>query len=390
MSSFFNSPLRYRLTSYDFCYCCKKLGALSFQRTLLYLSVLYLMFLSCPSVTASSPSLLRSEIPSRPRVHNGNAKGSALTSPFTSAAMRMEEDLSAADILDYKHKQNEHDNNNNHNKDHGTALLSSLIEKTRRREQDRRKPETETRLFGKFDEDVFSSEIINTDGSADIVNNPEVDAEGGFLIPRRNYETDLDTDVNSDLELDGDLDEDELDDDEDDDEEEEDSDNGHLYHREKSPASSTLLLSKSFPVEDKSTINRHLLGDFEMLKSTANKNNENIEGGNRGAGILPPINLNGGSAVGGNGLVNGVGVIPVGAVGGGAASGVGSGTLDEFVAGKLGVAEAGVILPYFLTEPESVYVVKNRPAVLKCKAAHALQVSASIKTICDSIDLLIY
>lgn len=53
----------------------------------------------------------------------------------------------------------------------------------------------------------------------------------------------------------------------------------------------------------------------------------------------------------------------------------GGGTLDEFVTGKLGASEMGVTLPYFLTEPESVYVVKNRPAILKCKAAHALQVS---------------
>lgn len=52
-----------------------------------------------------------------------------------------------------------------------------------------------------------------------------------------------------------------------------------------------------------------------------------------------------------------------------------AGTLDEFVTGKLGASETGVTLPYFLTEPESVYVVKNRPAVLKCKAAHALQVN---------------
>lgn len=55
-----------------------------------------------------------------------------------------------------------------------------------------------------------------------------------------------------------------------------------------------------------------------------------------------------------------------------------AGTLDEFVTGKLGASETGVTLPYFLTEPESAFVVKNRPAVLKCKAAHALQVNVII------------
>lgn len=56
---------------------------------------------------------------------------------------------------------------------------------------------------------------------------------------------------------------------------------------------------------------------------------------------------------------------------------IATGTLDEFVTGKLGASETGVTLPYFLTEPESVYVVKNRPAILKCKAAHALQVNGT-------------
>uniref|UniRef100_W8AYM5 Netrin receptor UNC5 n=2 Tax=Ceratitis capitata TaxID=7213 RepID=W8AYM5_CERCA len=42
---------------------------------------------------------------------------------------------------------------------------------------------------------------------------------------------------------------------------------------------------------------------------------------------------------------------------------------------KINTAESGNALPIFLTEPENVYVVKNRPAVLKCKAAHALQLN---------------
>lgn len=41
---------------------------------------------------------------------------------------------------------------------------------------------------------------------------------------------------------------------------------------------------------------------------------------------------------------------------------------------KINTAESGTALPIFLTEPEDVYVIKNRPGVLKCKAAHALQV----------------
>ncbi|XP_060655039.1 netrin receptor unc-5 isoform X3 [Drosophila nasuta] len=58
-----------------------------------------------------------------------------------------------------------------------------------------------------------------------------------------------------------------------------------------------------------------------------------------------------------------------------AAAGVaGAGTLlEEFNGGKLSAAEASNTLPIFLSEPESVFVVKNRPAVLKCKASHALQ-----------------
>lgn len=42
---------------------------------------------------------------------------------------------------------------------------------------------------------------------------------------------------------------------------------------------------------------------------------------------------------------------------------------------KINTAESGTALPIFLTEPEDIFVIKNRPGVLKCKAAHALQVS---------------
>lgn len=38
-------------------------------------------------------------------------------------------------------------------------------------------------------------------------------------------------------------------------------------------------------------------------------------------------------------------------------------------------AIAGNELPIFLVEPQNSFVVRNRPAVLKCKAAHALQVN---------------
>ncbi|XP_070140633.1 netrin receptor unc-5 isoform X2 [Drosophila kikkawai] len=57
------------------------------------------------------------------------------------------------------------------------------------------------------------------------------------------------------------------------------------------------------------------------------------------------------------------------------ATAAGSGTLlEEFNSGKLSPGEASNTLPIFLSEPESVFVVKNRPAILKCKASHSLQV----------------
>lgn len=51
------------------------------------------------------------------------------------------------------------------------------------------------------------------------------------------------------------------------------------------------------------------------------------------------------------------------------------GAFESF--GKTG-AETGVkgdsALPYFLVEPQSTHVIRNKPAILKCKAANALQV----------------
>lgn len=48
-------------------------------------------------------------------------------------------------------------------------------------------------------------------------------------------------------------------------------------------------------------------------------------------------------------------------------------TLDNFGT-KLDGTDTGEELPIFLVEPQSAYVIRNRAAVLKCKAAHALQV----------------
>lgn len=55
-------------------------------------------------------------------------------------------------------------------------------------------------------------------------------------------------------------------------------------------------------------------------------------------------------------------------------------TLDNFGA-KLDGSDTGNELPIFLIEPQSAYAVRNRPAVLKCKAAHALQVRTLLYSI---------
>ncbi|XP_031639601.1 netrin receptor unc-5-like, partial [Contarinia nasturtii] len=49
-------------------------------------------------------------------------------------------------------------------------------------------------------------------------------------------------------------------------------------------------------------------------------------------------------------------------------------TLDNFGA-KLDGSDAGNELPIFLEEPQNAYAVRNRAATLKCKAAHALELT---------------
>lgn len=55
-------------------------------------------------------------------------------------------------------------------------------------------------------------------------------------------------------------------------------------------------------------------------------------------------------------------------------------TLDNFGT-KLDGGDSGDELPVFLLEPQSTYVIRSRPAVLKCQAAHALQVNSILFTL---------
>lgn len=54
---------------------------------------------------------------------------------------------------------------------------------------------------------------------------------------------------------------------------------------------------------------------------------------------------------------------------------------------KLDGTDAGNELPIFLVEPQSTYVVRNRAAILKCKAAHSLQVRYSLFVIDIDTDM---
>lgn len=48
---------------------------------------------------------------------------------------------------------------------------------------------------------------------------------------------------------------------------------------------------------------------------------------------------------------------------------------------KIPIHTAKDNLPYFLLEPENTYVVKNKPATLKCRAANTLEVRLTVRLI---------
>jgi len=92
-------------------------------------------------------------------------------------------------------------------------------------------------------------------------------------------------------------------------------------------------------------------------ESAAHKNNAELLGNSSEDENVRPQQGSSSSGLGSSGAAGGSGIL-----------------LEEFNSGKLSPGEASNTLPIFLIEPESVFVVKNRPAVLKCKASHSLQV----------------
>lgn len=60
-------------------------------------------------------------------------------------------------------------------------------------------------------------------------------------------------------------------------------------------------------------------------------------------------------------------------------------TLDNFGTKLDGGGDTGDELPVFLSEPQSTYVIRSRPAVLKCRAAHALQVISILFIYCCTL-----
>ncbi|XP_055600862.1 netrin receptor unc-5-like [Uranotaenia lowii] len=89
-------------------------------------------------------------------------------------------------------------------------------------------------------------------------------------------------------------------------------------------------------------------------------------GGSAGSANVNGGSMSAGASVHGDELM-GVGDYTDGYGGGGEA-------IDQIESFGEG-SDSGSLLPVFLVEPQSAYVIKNRPAVLQCKASHAFQLS---------------